>query len=91
MVSSAKPFRAEDPAELTTPSARKKVALQAFDLIAHPPLLCEEGNIGSLNLGSLPECDGLGKIWFGISQDFKNRFTILCGKVIEILSAIFSL
>jgi len=45
VVRSAKILRPEDFAELTTPSARNKVASRLSDLIAQPPLLCEEGNI----------------------------------------------
>src|SRR5262252_725254 len=44
VVSSAKAFRPNDFAGLTTPSARTKVASRYF-LSAHPPLLFKEGNV----------------------------------------------
>ena len=44
VVSSAKVYRPEDFAELTTPSARTKVASRCF-LTAHPPLLYQEGSL----------------------------------------------
>ena len=44
VVSSAKAFRPNDFAGLTTPSARTKVASRYF-LTAHPPLLFKEGNM----------------------------------------------
>src|SRR5262245_62769041 len=43
VVSSAKLFRPEDFAELTTPSAASSVASRLY-LVPQPPLLCEEGN-----------------------------------------------
>ena len=44
VVSSAKAFRPNDFAGLTTPSARTKVASRYF-LTAHPPLLFKEGKM----------------------------------------------
>ena len=44
VVSSAPVYRPEDFAELTTPSARTKVASRCF-LTAHPPLLYQEGSL----------------------------------------------
>ena len=61
VVRPAKVLRPEDFAELTKfyatryrarasrPSARNKVASHLLLLTAHPPLLCEEGNIAGTN------------------------------------------